>query len=636
VRIGRTFLIGLLLCALVDWLIHWAELVLGQRGHTAMANTSIPVGAFCALFALTLINLLLKRLKTQWALHPPEMLIIYIMLTTSTVISSSGALHFVIPSIVAPHHYATPENQWGELFLPFLPSFLIQSDPGTLHGFYYGNSTPNWSHWLPLIASWALFFGLLALTTISLMWLFHHQWSRRERLNFPTVQVPLALIQHPESLFRNRVFWGGFVIPLLVTIINTIHLNAPSVPEVRLRETIPNIQNFFPSPPWNAIGWMPMSFYPFAIGIGFLLSTEVTFSAWFFYLINRLELVYGSASGISEGGLSGQSVFPYLAHQGAGAFVALALLSIWLARNYLREVWRGAFHRSGDHELRSMRYAWLGFVLGFVGLTLFLAVSGMNILLALALLMLALLYLLAATRIRAETGNAWLWGPDVDPYRLITTSFGSQPINPQDLTALAVFRSSIGNNDLRCSSMPHQIDAFKMSEGMSLSRSLLAGLMMLAVLLGVVISFCMALWIWHHFGAEAKTEPWRTSMGRQPYDQLADVLKTPLKADLPGSIGTGLGFSFTLLLGWLRTRLNWFPFHPVGYAIAHTNTLAQTWAPFFVAWLAKTVILRYGGMALYRAALPFFLGLIAGDLIGGGLTTLTGCLFNLSAYPINW
>jgi len=597
-----------------------------------MANTSIPVGAFGALFVLTLINLLLKRLKRRCALQPPEMLLIYIMLTTSTVISSSGALHFVIPSIVAPHHYATPENQWSELFLPFLPGSLIQSDPGTLHGFYYGNSSPNWSHWLPLIGAWSLFFGLLSLTTISLMWLFHHHWSRNERLSFPTVQVPLTLIQNPESLFRSRVFWAGFLVPLLVT----IHLNAPSVPEVRLRETIPNIQNLFPNPPWNAVGWMPMSFYPFAIGIGFLLSTEVTFSAWFFYLLSRLELVYGSASGISEGGLSGQSVFPYLAHQGAGAFVALALLSLWLARKYLREIWRGAFSRSSAPEARTMRYAWLGLGVGFLGLTLFLTVSGMSAGLAIVLLLLVLLYLLAATRIRAETGNAWLWGPDVDPHRLITTTFGSQPIKPQDLTLLAVFKPAIGNNDLRCSSMPHQIDAFKMAEGMPLSRSLLAGVMLLAVLLGMVVTFCIALWVWHQFGAEAKAEPWRTSMGRQPYDQLADAMKTPLKADLPGSMGIGFGFSFTLLLGWLRTHLGWFPFHPVGYAIAHTNTLTQTWAPFFVAWIIKTMILRYGGMSLYRAALPFFLGLITGDLIGGGLTTLIGCLFNLSAYPINW
>lgn len=75
---------------------------------------------------------------------------------------------------------------------------------------------------------------------------------------------------------------------------------------------------------------------------------------------------------------------------------------------------------------------------------------------------------------------------------------------------------------------------------------------------------------------------------------------------------------------------------PVGYAIANTNTMAATWMPFFIAWLIKSAILRYGGSRLYRQALPFFLGLIAGDLIGGGLTTAIGAFTGINVYPINW
>lgn len=636
VRVGRAFLIGLLMCAPVCLLIHWAELVLGERGHSAMAATSIPVGAFTAFFALVLLNLLIRRLRARWALNRTELLIIYVMMTTSTVLSSSGSLHFVIPSSVAPYHYATPENQWKELFFPYLPSFLIQSDPETLKGFYYGSSAPNWSKWLPLVGAWSLFFGLLALTTLSMMWLLHHQWSQRERLSFPTVQVPLAIIYQPETLFKNRLFWIGFLAPFLINIINTLHLNAPSVPDIRTRETVQNVQAYLPNPPWNAIGWTPVSFYPFVIGIGFLLSTEVTFSAWFFYWVSRLELVFGSAAGLSEGGLSGQSVFPYLAHQGAGAFLGIALLTLWLARGYLKEVWRGAFRASSDPDMRSMRYAWLGLFTGLVGLMTYLMVSGMSFWFAATLLGLSLLYLLAATRIRAETGNAWLWAPDVDPHRLMTTTLGTASVRTQDLTTLAVFRQVVGHNDLRCNAAPHQMDAFKMAEGFPIQRSTLMAILICTVVLGVALSFMIAVWVWHHFGAEAKTDTWRTYMGRMPYDQLTDSLKTPLKADTPGLMGLGFGFSFTLMLGWLRTRMTWFPLHPVGYAMAHTPTLTQTWAPFFVAWLAKMLVLRYGGMALYRSALPVAMGVIMGDLIGGGVTTLVGCFFGLSAYPMNW
>ncbi len=47
---------GLVGTALVDLWIHYAELVLGgARGHSALANTSIPLGAFNALFALVIV-----------------------------------------------------------------------------------------------------------------------------------------------------------------------------------------------------------------------------------------------------------------------------------------------------------------------------------------------------------------------------------------------------------------------------------------------------------------------------------------------------------------------------------------------------------------------------------------------------
>src|SRR5580658_10953195 len=86
----RALVLGLALTSLCDLWIHWAELVLGARGHTALANTSIPVGAFNVLFLLVIINLLLTKFLKPLAFTPAELLVIYVMMTVSTVISSSG------------------------------------------------------------------------------------------------------------------------------------------------------------------------------------------------------------------------------------------------------------------------------------------------------------------------------------------------------------------------------------------------------------------------------------------------------------------------------------------------------------------------------------------------------------------
>src|SRR5579871_831203 len=94
---ARALVLGLVFTGLTDLWIHWAELILGGRGHTALANTSIPIGAFNVLFLLVTVNIFLTRFLRPLAFSQAELLVIYTMMTVSTVISSSGGLHFIVP-----------------------------------------------------------------------------------------------------------------------------------------------------------------------------------------------------------------------------------------------------------------------------------------------------------------------------------------------------------------------------------------------------------------------------------------------------------------------------------------------------------------------------------------------------------
>ena len=91
-----------------------------------------------------------------------------------------------------------------------------------------------------------------------------------------------------------------------------------------------------------------------------------------------------------------------------------------------------------------------------------------------------------------------------------------------------------------------------------------------------------------------------------------------------------------MFLAYMRMRFVWWPFYPLGYCMSNTFTAYNMWMPFLIAWICKVVITRSGGMKLYRQALPFFLGLMAGDFIGGGITTLIGCFTSINVYPVNW
>ena len=184
--------------------------------------------------------------------------------------------------------------------------------------------------------------------------------------------------------------------------------------------------------------------------------------------------------------------------------------------------------------------------------------------------------------------------------------------------------------------MPHQMDAFKMASEMRLPPRPLVLAIAVSTTIGLFASFLIALTLWHGFGAEGGTEPWRTAQGRVPFDNLVDVLRNRAGPDKTGITALAIGFIVTTALMLLRTQFLWWPLHPVGYAIANTETMTATWLPFFLAWLFKSLALRYGGAGFYRKSVPFFLGLIAGDILGGGLFDALGAVTGINVYPVNW
>ncbi|MEA3400574.1 MAG: DUF6785 family protein [Armatimonadota bacterium] len=624
---------GLLALLTAIAMIHWAELVLGgRRGHTAMANTSVPVGAFSALLAVLAISAAVGALSHRWGLSQRELIVVYVMATTGSVLASSGAIHFIVPELASPYYLATPENEWAQ-FHEYIPEWIAPSDPRQLRPFFEGGPLPV-DAWLGPGIIWCGFIFVFALCTLSLSAIVRGQWIRRERLTFPTVYVPLEVTARSGGFWRNPVALIGMAIPFLLGGLNTLNRNFPQIPKVELRNV--NLSRHFTSPPWNAMGGLRLSFYPFVIGIAYLLTAEVTFSCWFFHLARKLSRVLAAAFGVSEWGTGGLSRFPFAEHQGAGAFVGLTVLSIWVGRAELATILRETFSPDAEGRSSTPRWAVVCLLLSFGAMVGFAQVAGMSTWLAALTIGLSLVYLTAATRIRAETGDAWLFGPRVDPSSLIVETAGARRFGPRDLTVMA-FLANISSYDLRCVVMPHQLDGYKLAHELSIDRSRMTLAMGGATAVGVPVAFWGALWVWHLLGATAKGEVWRLRQGQRPFEALASYLQAPQPADLLGLIFVGGGLVVTLGLFAMRTRFLWWPFHPVGYAVANTPSMGAQWFPFLLAWAAKSLILRYGGPRLYRRALPFFLGLVVGDLINGGFfTTLGFFIEGMQVYPMNW
>jgi len=69
----------------------------------------------------------------------------------------------------------------------------------------------------------------------------------------------------------------------------------------------------------------------------------------------------------------------------------------------------------------------------------------------------------------------------------------------------------------------------------------------------------------------------------------------------------------------MRRRFIWWSFHPAGYTVSGSWQMNTVWLPILLSWLAKTIILKYGGLKAHRNAIPFFLGLILGGFVIGSI-----------------
>ena len=82
----------------------------------------------------------------------------------------------------------------------------------------------------------------------------------------------------------------------------------------------------------------------------------------------------------------------------------------------------------------------------------------------------------------------------------------------------------------------------------------------------------------------------------------------------------------------MRTYFLWWPFHPAGYAICTQFGAEYYWSAIMIAWLIKTLVLRYGGYRAYRKTLPLMFGLVLGEYCMGAFWSVLSVILRQHTY----
>ena len=404
----------------------------------------------------------------------------------------------------------------------------------------------------------------------------------------------------------------------------------PSIPPIPIK--LEDQSMMFTRRPWTGIGWFPIDFYPFGIGLGMLLPLDLSFSCWFFFIIWKAQLIISTWLGYDS-----IPYFPYVNEQSLGAYLGICVFAIMMSRHHLLSLVRHFFYRKTDiddtGEPIPYRAAMWGVVVGCILLFAFAKAAGMSTWVILVFYVVFFALIITITRMRAELGPPAHDLHNAGPDKIIPTIMGPANLGTKDLTMLTMFYGF--NRAYRSVPSPFQLEGFKMAERAGMSYSRLFWTLILASVVGTLAAFWANLHHLYNFGAGAQIGPPNVPLifGAEGYNnRLSSWLVSPLPPDMNVAKAIGVGFAVTMLLNAARMRLPWFMLHPVGYAISSSWSMHRLWVSLLIAWLIKSLILRYGGLKMYRTALPFFLGIILGECVVGGVWTLIGGVLNVPTY----
>ena len=597
-------------------------------------NPSSP-GALFFFFILTfVVNAIVAVLARNVQLSKADLVMIYCMLLMAVTVPTWGLMFFLIGTLVYPFYYATPENNYVELFHDFIPSWMVPQDFQAIKDYYEGlpqGAAIPWDVWIEPMGWWLALIVTMSLMLICMSTILHRQWSVHERLTYPMVQLPQNMIEKEEGasfapFFKDGVMWLGFFVPFTLLSLNALNHYWPIVPQY-------NPSGRFSL--FNQTLHLPIALNLAWVGLFYLVNLEITFSIWFFYVLSKVQEGVFSTLGIAS--TERLSAYEYsqpadLTHQASGAVIVLVLYGLWGARTHLKEVVQKLWDPDGgvDDSEELLRYRtalWL-----FFGSLLFVAVwlwrSGVPIVVLPVLLVVSFIFFILVARVVAASGVATARSPIVPAYFVIS-GMGTSILGAKGLVALNF--TFIWQGESRTSPMVAAANGLKLAEMIPGSKTRLFWGLVLALVCSLLGAAYMTLKLAYTYGAiNLSLLDWAGAHG-WPY--IGPTMTDMPDANIRGWFFKGVGAVTEGFLMWAQHRWHWWPFHPIGFAVAVGWLTSQIWFSALICWILKGSIVRFGGVHLFQRLKPFFLGLILGEVAVSGVW---GIIYVITAEKGRW
>ena len=613
----KTAVLGLVFACCVAF---WGQHASAQLSYNYLTFPQMPLCLLIPFLALVLLpNALVRAVDREAALTRPELLVIFAMGLIAATVPDWGMVRYLISVITAPHYFASPENQWEAHFFAYLPEWaVIPNDKRQVSDFFAGRPSGlpiPWQDWVIPLFWWMSALGALLFIGACLVVIFRKQWVEHERLQFPMGEVVLRLLETgPDAsgrwpaLFGNRLFQVGFAASLAVMTWNIVGFWG----------VLPHIP--LPGPVFNVV--IDPSFPPIAIRLvpyvlcfAFFVNVEILFSVWFFQVLGIVETGLLNRFGVVS---PAETIVPrgLVSIQFCGGLIMFALIGGWMARKHIGNVLRKSLGRESDlrdeNELFSYRTAVIGLVLALLFMIAWLNAIGFSIPVAMLFLFFLLVFYFGIARILAEAGLINLDLP-INAHAFTVGMVGSASLSGSTLTGLGL--TNVFARNWRTFTMVGLSHVAWWRDYLGEHRGRLFLLVCLAFIAGTAISTGYVIYSGYTEGADNLHINLRNT-GNLFFDLVVKWMKNATQITALEILFLGVGMAVSTLLALGRYLFYWWPLNPIGFAIGASGPIRGVAFTLFVAWLVQVILLRIGGVGLYRKVQPLFLGILAGYVAG--------------------
>ncbi|MYD59835.1 MAG: hypothetical protein F4W91_02225 [Gemmatimonadetes bacterium] len=620
----RAIMLGILTIALMTiYITHFAW---------NMIKNYMPVSALIPFVAWVGINAILKLVAPKRALSRTEMLTIFFMVWLVGNLPTTGWAGYLLGNISAPVHLASPENRVGDVIAPLLPDWLFMQKSPVVIGQLYGGLEPNtsipWQPWIRPLFWWTAACLSVVMAGFFCSVLFFKQWHEKERLTFPMATFPTEMLREEPGyrlpvVFHAPLFWVGFGISTFVICWNIAGYFVHTLPHIPIYDLAGqmaiNIGYHYPR--------YFLRMQPLIMGLAYLCPLDLLFSFWFYNVLNIIKEGLMNQTGITVG-LQGQQATPaeILSFESHGALVFLVAWSLWVSRKHLKNTLESALmsNRAADDGTPvTYRTAWLGLAASVIFLAGWCLAAGMELWATIVQLILMFIALFGVAKYAAATGFTFLspgstGGLGADKGGNVWMQMGGTAnMSPGTLTTIwMINRNGFAGMPIRLTatmSVPHY---FRMLGNHLKRHPMVWAIIPIAYITGCITTATDSLYRSYMDGGmngPLYLGDWNHLVRLVPYVEGSTILYFDIE-----KLGVWLwGFAIAGFLTYIRTRFSWWPFNPVAIAFP-TRRYGFS---LLVVWATKALIMRFGGVALYRKSLPFWYGLMIGYLLGVGIST---------------